>query len=531
MHKVKKMGTIIGIVFMIPHIQGSFGSLAERYQQGLLNFSNFLPSDTVRTVGQSIFKGVAHVRTSNALCAEEKTFVAARKNKVKKKLEELGASSVRKVPTIAFVASGGGYRAMLATIGCINGLHKIGLLDTITYTVGLSGSTWGLSYWITEGKSIDETAHSIITRVTNRNFGVLTRSEGQFLITRLGIKRGFGQPIGAVDLYGGILANTLFSNFGDKRQDLLLSGQGEQIKNGAYPMPLYTAIRTDTTSSQWYEFSPYEVGASWLSAYVPTWGFGRKFSQGASVDLAPEQSLGYFLGLFGSAFSASVGEISARVIQQIAPQTPQALIDQLMKSAQNVRFFVPKAYNFTAGMSGSPLTQDEFIMLGDAGAAPGFELPYPPISGERPERKADIIIFMDASVPRTQTFPLVKVAQYAQMRNLKFPSVTNPENLGKNTLTILKDDTDSTVPLVLYMPLYNDKTLVDTYKNNPQFSPYATLASFDVDECTRTGSCQTQSFAYTERAAEDLIKMYEFNVVVNGEKLKQAIVTATAKMQ
>ncbi len=42
---------------------------------------------------------------------------------------------------------------------------------------------------------------------------------------------------------------------------------------------------------QWFELSPYEVGCDELEAYVPTWAFGRKFEEGASVAGLPEHSV------------------------------------------------------------------------------------------------------------------------------------------------------------------------------------------------------------------------------------------------
>ena len=47
-----------------------------------------------------------------------------------------------KVPSIAIVGSGGGFRAMVSLSGVYCALKDMGLLDCATYAAGLSGSTW-----------------------------------------------------------------------------------------------------------------------------------------------------------------------------------------------------------------------------------------------------------------------------------------------------------------------------------------------------------------------------------------------------
>ncbi len=54
--------------------------------------------------------------------------------------------------------------------------------------------------------------------------------------------------------------------------------------------------------------TPYEIGCDELAAYVPTWGFGRKFEGGASVTGLPEQSLSLLIGL---CVSAPAGPLSS----------------------------------------------------------------------------------------------------------------------------------------------------------------------------------------------------------------------------
>ena len=59
----------------------------------------------------------------------------------------------------------------------------------------------------------------------------------------------------------------------------------------------------------WYEFTPFEAGTEDNNAWVPVWGFGRRFKRGVSVERLPEQNFGYLLGLFGSAFCATAAHM------------------------------------------------------------------------------------------------------------------------------------------------------------------------------------------------------------------------------
>lgn len=43
---------------------------------------------------------------------------------------------------VAVLGSGGGPRAMSALYGSLAGLQELGVLDTVTYLAGVSGSTW-----------------------------------------------------------------------------------------------------------------------------------------------------------------------------------------------------------------------------------------------------------------------------------------------------------------------------------------------------------------------------------------------------
>ncbi|KAI9480822.1 MAG: acyl transferase/acyl hydrolase/lysophospholipase [Benjaminiella poitrasii] len=137
----------------------------------------------------------------------------------------------------------------------------------------------------------------------------------------------------------------------DSGEILHLSSQSSYLKEGAEPMPIYCVVRHDisygktfeeriqelkeklgnsnddgrheeeeghleekkndieqqqTDTYQWFEFTPYEVGCEEVEAWVPTWAFGRPFENGKNTKKSPEQTLDILMGMFGSAFAASL---------------------------------------------------------------------------------------------------------------------------------------------------------------------------------------------------------------------------------
>ncbi|MBD3273142.1 hypothetical protein GF385_02210, partial [Candidatus Dependentiae bacterium] len=67
----------------------------------------------------------------------------------------------KELPIVSVCSSGGGFRSMLATLGALEGLHNLNLLDSVFNISSLSGSAWGVMSWILSGKNIIE---------FNRNF-------------------------------------------------------------------------------------------------------------------------------------------------------------------------------------------------------------------------------------------------------------------------------------------------------------------------------------------------------------------------
>jgi phospholipase A2 len=435
---------------------------------------------------------VAKLRSSNTLPQEERDYLKKRSAKVKVALESLLGKKLngKYIPKIAFIASGGGARAMLSTVGWHDGADEVGLLDALTYDVGLSGGTWGIGYWLSSGMTPRNFQNTLKTQMT---FGILpvkglesgtifpTGEESKMILEAMLAKLSYDQPVGLVDFYGGLLANRFLDYLAGQRHVFALHDLRARIANGDVPMPIFTAINADDGTHEknrhlvrWIEFTPYEVGASWLGGFVPSWGYGRRFVDNQSVDFSPPQSFGFQTGTYGSAFAfdfrRGVEEVLTTAFKNpVIVAGVTKLIEKLANPSAaefgQTRLSTASVNNFAIDAPGADedIRDKEHLRFADGGLA--FNLPYPPVSGERPERMADVMIFLDASGSLeshgSQEFKLA--TDYAAAKGLKFPKVTI-KDLEKKPISVFMDTNDPSTPVVIYLPRKLKETSMPTLK-------------------------------------------------------------------
>ena len=468
-------------------------------------------------------KQTAQVRVGNELCEQEKLFCMARKQIVKQALEKLLDVQLNddKISTISIVASGGGFRAMLATIGFMHALESLGLLDAVTYISALSGSTWAIGSWLSSGLSVAEFKEMLLPELAP---GLLPLSFNEvcLLVNPLLAKWSFDQPITMVDCYGTLVGNRVLKNFADNRHRIYLSDQAELLKDGLRPFPIYTAIDcAKPIAPDWFEFTPYEIGGAWLGHYVPSWAYGRKFKKGVSVDCAPEQSLSMEFGIFGSAFAATFNQMYNDVQDAIASDVIKVVIERILQDIGNKRISNSCFNNFAYGMNNCPIKTEKYIELADAGL--DFNLPYPPISGERSERKSDIIIFLDASYYIEGVPALVGAAHYAHEQGLPFPDIVEPYEVAKRAVTVLKDDNNPDCPVVIYIPWVKNEISWQENKDNVEYEQFKTyLENFDPQACL-DGVCDTFNFEYDYHQAQSVVALGAFNIRSHKNIILEAV--------
>jgi len=329
-------------------------------------------------------------------------------------------------------------------------------------------------------------------------------------------------PVTSVDIYGGLLANRLLYFFDDNRQKVCLSDMAERLKTGECVYPIATAIDARSAvahNAPWFEFTPHEIGCTEFGAFIPTWSYGRKFRAGKSTSFRPEVTLGFQLGTYGSAFGVHIGLAWKHIENTITDSWFKDSMDKMVKQYEGKRLFWADVHNFMAGIPGNPFKDRMYLKLVDAGLA--FNLPYPPVSGERAQRTPDVLIFCNMSAEHG-AHALLKCEEYAREKNLPFP-VIDYDGISERTMSIFRDENDTSVPVVIYMPRFSDHELWDEKKSDPEYSAYKNLEDFDIDECAEYGFCRTKKFKYTQEQSAQLINQMEFNVVVNKEKILDAI--------
>ncbi|KAJ3553778.1 hypothetical protein NPX13_g10797 [Xylaria arbuscula] len=419
----------------------------------------------------------ASVRVSDDLCEEEKEFLSRRKKVAVAALARYldlneGDINPADVPTIAMCGSGGGLRALVAGTGSMLASQEDGLFDCITYTSGVSGSCWLQSLYhssITEHRLeriVDHLKARLGVHIAfpPAAFASVTSSPTNKLLLSSLVEKLRGDPnadFGLVDIYGILLSARLLvprGELGVDSKDFKLSNQREYIKYGQNPLPIYTAVRheipdiegsimdpTGTPSEeakeiakqegwfQWFEITPYEFFCEEFNAGIPTWAMGRRFNNGRDVPPEsgvhlPEIKMPILLGIFGSAFCATLSHYYREVRPLVRNLTGFGTIDEMIhgysEDLEKVHPFEPASIpNFTYAMDSNKLRfttptnvhLKEYIQLMDAGMSNNLPI-YPLL---RPGRDIDIIVAFDASAD-TKTDNWLSVADgYARQRGIK----------------------------------------------------------------------------------------------------------------
>lgn len=378
--------------------------------------------------------------------------------------------------------------------------------------VGLSGSTWAISNLLIFAGSqtnVEVIRSKIFDTIKNEQLfdPLLNKQNLSTTIDAFLVRMAADQPFSPTSLYGTLLSNIFFKNRGSASQRVYLADQIPMVSNGNWPIPIYTAVQGESGVAQnlleWYEFTPWEVGGAWLSSWVPSWAYGNKFNHGQTTVLLGE-NLGFNLATFGTAYAGSINDAVARLQDQIksSPSVEDQALVVALESLQKIKpayvlegttFFTTVVNNFMYGMPQSKL-KNEYLYIMDGGIA--FNFPYPPISGERADRKADIIIYVDFT--ETPGLALTKAVNYAQRKKLKFPPI-DITNIAKNSISVFVNNNDPTVPVVIYMPLTGA-----------------------IADCVSKNTCGTFAFKYDVSTMNTLSNAMRDSVKTN----KNTIITA-----
>ncbi len=496
------------------------GWLGRRHLGGLDFFDKLKKKVSEKLARGPYKKKVAHVSFGSELSKEEKDFLVKRRKVGAEALSKVLNKNIepQAVPVIACAHSGGGFRAMISSAGILSGLEKIGILDAVTYIAGISGSTWCFAPFVYYGKSAQEYKQFLADKVKKNIFK--TPVDMMSIISNIFMKNMLGEHTNLIDIYGGILGNKFFGQTKKyKKEGIFLSDLAENTSKGLVPMPILTAI-SPGPPFLWFEYTPFYIGANIEDFYVPTWSFGRKFLNGESKNFAPEQKIGFFMGIWGSAFALRFVTMINGLLKKL-PAKVKGFLEKVMAFSkfEKQRLWPAKIKNPVLGVKGSPLRNIKNIKLVDAGE--GLDFPVPPLV----RRDSSIIILYEAN-GRVSTYArsLLKVKKWAGENGLAFPELVVNEKdktdveikaelkdkIKQNSVLIFEDLSDSKVPTIIYFALLK----------NPNFS-----STFDPEKETKSlkGFCHTAKFKYTKKQFNLLSGVMEHAVVENKDKILGAI--------
>jgi len=339
------------------------------------------------------------------------------------------------------------------------------------------------------------------------------------------------------DIFGTLLAARLWApeKPEEHQEQFKLSSQTNQILKGEQPLPIYTAIQrlgdelTDLEKKKesfqpfrWFEFTPFEMGSLDLGTWIPTWSLGRQFDQGVSVNSEREIESSFLMGIFGSAFCATVAHIGDEVVTSLPDSiaswykslsekyyTDMLTIHPITPSEINNPFFHMNTTNVAPKYAKELATvvDQPHLSLMDAGMDNNLPL-YPLL---HPNRDIDVIIIMDASddIEKTTWFP--RTDAYVQQRGFRrwtlglhpWQESTERPFKGIDLSAKIPPDQSQNSISVLYFPLQAHPDIPFDPATDP--------------------TCSTYNFAYNSEPYDHLMKLSETNVMQHIDTVKNVI--------
>ncbi|CAJ1076668.1 cytosolic phospholipase A2 gamma-like isoform X2 [Xyrichtys novacula] len=224
------------------------------------------------------------VRRSQSLSAAEKEFTLNRKKVSLKSLNNLGVKcSLNTLPHIAVLGSGGGQRAAVGLLGSLHQMEKDGLLDSVLYLGGVSGSAWSMSLLYSDpewSKNLDRA----VSKLSGPGI-----SPEKALSWLDGVAKD--EHFSLSDIWG------LMTSAGIMNQ-LDLRRLSEDSMSGFNPYPVYNAVNKNCLKQgpekgKWFEMTPHESGFTDLGLFVNT-------SHLSSIHHGSEMDMVRLQGIVGS---------------------------------------------------------------------------------------------------------------------------------------------------------------------------------------------------------------------------------------
>ncbi|XP_044037990.1 cytosolic phospholipase A2 gamma-like [Siniperca chuatsi] len=242
------------------------------------------------------------IRQSQSLCAGEQEYVNNRKQVVLESLSSLGINcTADSVPHIALLASGGGQRAAVGLVGSLYQMEKEGLVDSLLYLGGVSGSTWSMSSLYSDPQwsaGMDRAVSKLLAPGVGLEEALAWLGE-----------RAKEEHFSLTDIWG------VLTSAGIMKQMDLRHLSDEASRNSTNPYPIYSAIEkhcflNGPIEGKWFEVSPHEAGFTELGLFIETSLLGSKFQSGELLEKKPEIDMVKLQGVLGCALAheETIGE-------------------------------------------------------------------------------------------------------------------------------------------------------------------------------------------------------------------------------
>lgn len=428
----------------------------------------------------SVFFIVASITFASlfSMSNEEITYFNARTQSVETAYKKIGFS---RFPKIGFCFSGGGIRALISSLGFMLGAQEINLgnqvslMDLCHCISALSGSTWMLgNHYARRNLPIQETRNFLRINLQHKFFDKFFPTINA-IAQNLEIQFRDLHEIQMVDLWGGMIAARTLADIGATAHTIHFADLIPAINTSEYsdfvqryPYPIFNAVHPiancmcsccwtpfRSTNYEWFEITPYHMKKSFDTTVIATRG-------SEALSNCP-MTLGYLMGICGSAYSVNIHDIAAffkesikdffaenlrsyftEEAKRVIPSRDRGILLQELLASIRLGRFAPARITFN----------DEELTLVDAGIC--FNLPTPPLL----ERNMDIIFICDASSNAySREFPeLKKAARFAAANGLPFPNLNNI-TFATPELQVFQDS-DANTPIIIYFhnPIEFDTT-------------------------------------------------------------------------
>ncbi len=546
------------------NVKNKFQNFIDQLKQAIYSFGlNIAKLINQFTTNISLFRSNTLIEIDCKTCetVKREELLTQRFQNVQKHQTQLGRT--KEPLTIAICASGGGYRAMTSTLGFIKGLEEIGVLDSILYIAGLSGSTWATVRWIEDAQNgLADIIKEVKNKITNN-----PRVSGRYLLRGLNdvefkkytanllIKLAYNQPTSKIiEYYGSSVATNIFEPNIDTLEKRL-SQQKNNLSTGSKPLPIYTSIivppslsifkidrdlqsaeKFSLNNSKWVEYNPWYVGLPELKgSYFNTEFFGSKFDDEFRPQKSVEPSLALLMGIFGSAFSASLNYLYKDLPDRLRLQFKSSNVGLVTKALletnpfTNARVAVADVNNFL-NINKHRNDQDPIIRelckhqtlkLVDAGLE--FNLPFPPLL----HRHVDLILVCDATSSQLgqEGISLLEANEYADKHQLPFPGyIIDPTN-AENKLIFTKENLAKMIQILNQEPAkYHCLVLEEDNKPTIIYFPFVGLIGDQTAQDCLQADCGTLNFGYSATAFDNLIEFMNAKIINSADIIKDKII-------